>query len=234
MGEFWDDWWKKGQERLKSSKELDTESRKRGVLPEVVVESGMALVVEEDWPVILGGFPGMEKWQRVITMPAFAMVADGEFGWEGLILRQTTEKVYVTARCKNPKNGPVTMGITQAVEGMWKDGWVIVVEGMWDYVALRHYTKNVVAAATDAVSPGLAAALARYTNVVGLMLDNDERGRVGNKLSMKRLELEKVQTYTVNYEGKDPGDSKKEGGLEFEKSVKKAVKEMEWCVKVGK
>jgi len=232
MSTYWDTWWSEKKARLKVSDEFVQTCKSRGIDQDVWTELTCGLMTEYDWPVLKSLYPNLEKFEWRMPTPAFTWVLDGEFGWEGILIRSSKEKTIASARQKNsPGHRPLCLGFAKALPHIWEKGYVIVVEGVFDYLGVRKHTPNVIAVLTDATSSLMAAMLARYTSVVGLMLDNDAPGKDGAKRSQERLEKEKLQVFPIHYSAKDPGQLLENGRhAEMEKTIKESISEMEFMV----
>jgi len=205
MSEFWDSWWKEHLDKFNGSRELDYVLNERKLEKSDFVGSGVVLVTNEDWPVLLGGYPGLRDWQYKDIMPALAFPLDSEFGHAGILLRSVNKKLFAEARVVNSEKRPLMYGFISALDYIWKEQSVILVEGGFDLIPIRRFVKNSVCLLTDNVSVRQAGVLSRYCKSVGLMLDNDMAGRNGSIASKKRLINFKMSVYDVIYGEKDPG-----------------------------
>lgn len=107
---------------------------------------------------------------------------------------------------------PYFFGLPQALPGIFASESVVLVEGIFDYFAVRKVTPNVLAILTSGVPVACRRFLTRYTKLVIAMLDMDEPGREG----CERLANEGRTPFIVNiptYSEKDPGELLMKGKL---------------------
>lgn len=154
MSDYWENWWKEHREALsKAEVEEGTKAmwEERGLTKQDLIESGAILLGEMDWPVLVKGYPGLETWRRTELMPAIGWGMDGEFGHMGMLVRKIGEKKYVDGKAQGAPIRPMFLGFEKGLEKIWEQGWVIVVEGVFDRIPLMKRTRGVLAVMTDNV-----------------------------------------------------------------------------------
>lgn len=125
---------------------------------------------------------------------------------------------------------PMVFGLHQAAEEIWRTEQVVIVEGVFDCLALAPYVPNTIAILTAHVPATVKKFFTRYVKRVWAALDMDAAGRMG---AYRLAGLQPPREYwpqgwtpgpvqapdgyqvrIVNYEGgKDPGDVAANGGL---------------------
>lgn len=234
MGDFWQEWWEKRKEDLLNSIPFEQECTKRGLVSSAFQCVKCGLVTDADWGVLNQAYEGLQKWVHAGLMPALAFHVDGEFGSEAILLKAIAEKKYVSVRKTNSLGRAYCLGFEEALPSMWEKGYVVVVEGVFDWIPLKQFMTVGVSSLTDTVSPSQAVMLARYVRVVGLMFDNDEAGRKGQRKSKYRLEKEGV----IVLEAKpgrhhDPGDWYKNDTEGFERMVQEFEEDLKYAVEMS-
>jgi len=231
--EYWENWWIEKKKALEESPYLQSIQSERKLEREEVLNTNAGLVNELDWPALIAGYPGLDKWKTSNVMPALIVNIDGEFGFEGVMLRTISEKRYFFSRAKDRPDRPLILGFQEAQKSIWEKGYVIAVEGYFDWVAVKKYEKNTIATLTDNISPSLAKVLVRYADVVGVMTDNDNFGKLGALKSQKRVEYAGASAVQIEYtRGKDPGELREQNSQELERILSKYRKNIEWMVGV--
>lgn len=97
----------------------------------------------------------------------------------GLQTRSLAEKEYQLFYAQPSDLHPFVFGLDVALPAIWARGHVVLVEGVFDALALAPYTDCVLAALRAKPSRGLTTFLRRYARSVTIMLDMDEPGRDG-------------------------------------------------------
>ncbi len=114
------------------------------------------------------------------------------------------------------RKGETLFGLSQAKEAISKEGYVLVVEGYFDLVALhRHGFSNSVATMGTALTTDHIRTLKGYTNSIYALFDSDEAGK---KAALRGLNLflnEDISCRAVLLsQGKDPDEFLKLAGPE--------------------
>ncbi len=132
------------------------------------------------------------------------------------------------------RKSEVLYGLYQAKGAISKAGYVILVEGYFDLIALhRSGLTNSVATMGTALTPGHVRILKRYAGSVCMLFDADEAGR---KAALRGLDLalsEEMPTRVVVLpDGCDPDDFlKREGRERLEEEIRGAEPIMEFFLK---
>lgn len=84
---------------------------------------------------------------------------------------------------------------------------IILVEGLLDCDVIKQYYSNTMAVLTSGLTKNQTAVLTRLTNRIILMLDNDEAGLKGTRLSEQAIKDKcDVRVFKHHNKCKDPGD----------------------------
>lgn len=84
---------------------------------------------------------------------------------------------------------------------------IILVEGLFDCDVVKQYYPNTMAVLTSGLTKNQSAVLTRLTNRVILMLDNDDAGKSGTRLSENAIRNKcDVKVFTHHPKCKDAGD----------------------------
>lgn len=113
-----------------------------------------------------------------------------------------------------PVDEPVTLGLSQAAEGIWKSEEVWVVEGGFDMFPLQRVFPNVIPTLTAKVTLPLVRLLRRLVRRIWLLYDADKGGREATKEFLERygkefdVHLVKIPPLTLpsGKRVKDPGE----------------------------
>lgn len=149
----------------------------------------------------------------------------------GFQVRSLTEKSYDTFVMKKHPEG-YFFGIGPNMETIWRTSEVWLVEGPLDALVFERLAfPNVVALATNAVSPLQATFLRRFVRRVNLLLDGDAAGRKGVASFMKQhgtfFDVRDIRCPAVGPKDKDPGDLwKSVGDAGFKKRLANVIPEM--------
>lgn len=109
---------------------------------------------------------------------------------------------------------PYMFGTAQAIEAIWARRSVVIVEGVFDYVAVRQVTPNVVAVMTAGVPQACRHFFRRYVKRVIALLDMDAPGRDGAFSLAVRQASTHYSVSMPEYSAHDPGDLWKAGKLD--------------------
>lgn len=116
---------------------------------------------------------------------------------------------------------PYFYGLPQAIDHVYKSGYLIVVEGVFDYFAVRHVTPNVMAVLTAGVPVACKRFFNRFCTRIVAMLDMDNPGREGANRLARDAEGQNYSVTIPTYTEKDPGELYRKGKLkEIERIVR--------------
>jgi len=149
------------------------------------------------------------SFSRRLVFPLYSTLG----GVIGLQTRPTTEKFYQTYIEPALKIHPVLFGLPNALPVIWDTRQVVIVEGVFDQLAMtRHGIANAVAVMTANVPVASRVFFSRYTRRVTALLDMDKPGRVGaSRLQQAALREESYTVVIPTYSAHDPDDWCKSG-----------------------
>jgi DNA primase len=117
---------------------------------------------------------------------------------------------------------PYFYGLPQALPHVYQTGYLIVVEGIFDYFAVRRITPNVMAVLTSGVPVACKRFFNRFTKRVVALLDMDLPGREGAERLARDSEGQNYSVTIPTYSEKDPSALLEKGKLsEIERIVSK-------------
>jgi DNA primase len=120
---------------------------------------------------------------------------------------------------------PYFFGLPQALPHVYETGYLIVVEGIFDYFAVRRVTPNVMAVLTSGVPVACRRFFRRFCRRVVAMLDMDSPGREGADQLAHNSSAEGYHVIIPTYSEKDPGELLKKGKIkEIERIVSSTSK----------
>lgn len=100
---------------------------------------------------------------------------------------------------------PYFFGLAQAIPEVWRTRQLVIVEGVFDCLAVSRLVPNVVAVLTAGVPVACRRFFRRYVNLLTVLLDMDPAGRRG----ASRLVLDPDRTYRIRvpaYPAHDPSE----------------------------
>jgi DNA primase len=106
---------------------------------------------------------------------------------------------------------PYFFGLPHALPHVYRTGYLIIVEGIFDYFAVRTVTPNVVAVMTSGVPVACKRFFNRFCGRVVALLDMDEPGREGAQRLADSSEGQNYQVVIPTYSEKDPAELLKAG-----------------------
>lgn len=143
----------------------------------------------------------------------------------GLQTRALTEKKYQIFYDGSRDVFPPLFGLAQAADLMYETEQVVVVEGIFDYVAVRACgVKNVVALMTARPSRQVVKCLKRYVRQVIALLDMDAAGRAG----IDGFMTGDFSVVAPVYPSHDPADLAAAGGRDLLTALVSPAKERFW------
>jgi len=121
----------------------------------------------------------------------------------------TTSRPYKQFYAYKDNVHPYMFGIPQALPEVFLSKSIIIVEGIFDYFAVRQHNSSVVAVLTSGVPNPCRRFFRRFTNTVICLLDMDAPGRDG----AVRLQTSAVGYNVIipSYSEKDPDELRKRG-----------------------
>jgi DNA primase len=105
----------------------------------------------------------------------------------GLIGRSIKKKEFEIYVTKRGKFEGFFFGLDKALPFIYRENKVYVVEGPFDFFALRKALPNVVAALTAGISENQYNYLRFFCDNIVLVLDSDKAGKIGTDKAMKNL-----------------------------------------------
>ena len=179
---------------------------RRGVSPDDIVQHQIGWLPE---PEVVGGWSReFYRWQaralpNAIIFPIYSVLGTVI----GLQTRRLDEKRYEKFLAGPSDLFPPVFGLPQALPDIWRTEQVVLVEGVFDYFAVRRYTPNVLATLTASIPTSVRRFLRRYVQRTLVLLDMDEAGRAGVDLLIR----EHLPVFAPSYRAHDPGDLVAEG-----------------------
>jgi DNA primase len=189
----------------------------RGVAPPEVLSHRLGWLAE-DIPLPTTAPPEFARWARRalygrVIFPLCATRGD-VIGLQTRSLDAAAHKTAGTYEKYLPQGAsdlfPPVFGLPHALPEIWRTAQVVLVEGTFDYFAVRPFAPNTIAALTASIPQAVRAFLHRYAQRVTLLLDMDEAGRGGVDLVL-RTAPEGLLAYAPHYRAHDPADLVQEG-----------------------
>lgn len=176
----------------------------------------------------------IDKFRKRLIFPILD-VKNRVVGFGGRVLYEGEPKYLNSPETKVYHKSEILYGLNVSKNAILREGWVIVVEGYMDLIALRnHGIKNVVASLGTSLTRGHIYKLKRYAKEVVMVYDSDKAG-VAATLRGLDLLLEygfRVRVVTLP-KGEDPEDFiNKNGEEKFLSFVKKSDGLIEYKMKV--
>ena len=143
-------------------------------------------------------------------------------GFGGRVLDDSLPKYINSSESLVFKKSNIFYGLDQSAKYIRTKGYVIIVEGYMDFIALySRGVKNVVATLGTALTPQHAKLISRYTSKLVLLFDGDNAGQTAARKSLKILLEAKLLPKAVVLPNKmDPDDYiTNHGAEEFQKQV---------------
>lgn len=149
---------------------------------------------------------------------------DGWIGWEsfsmggariGVQTKNSQESAYRWFQAEDAQHLPIIYATVEDYQILWQTGEVILVEGIFDRVAIKRAfpEKAVIARLSKSVAKQLEVFLKRYARTVWLAMDMDEPGREGAEQAVKRLK-NGIVVERLTYPAKDPAKLLENKGVE--------------------
>lgn len=162
----------------------------------------------EEWPCPEGAGPEFIGWQRKYLRQRLVFpITDGRGRITGLQTRRLEEKVYRTYYAVSRDVYPPAFGVGQSMVQIFATGHCVLVEGPFDYLAVRAAgATTALAQLTGSPSEGLLTLLRRYVTHVVALLDMDEPGRHGVARLTRALEPHGITVAAPSYPAHDPSD----------------------------
>lgn len=123
----------------------------------------------------------------------------------GVQTRALDTKSYMQFYAYPTEVFPYLFGVTAALPHIWRTKQIVIVEGVFDYLAVKDLAPNAVAVLTAGVPQACRRFFRRYVKRVTALLDMDEAGRTG----AERLATDPDAGYVVTaprYPAHDPAD----------------------------
>ncbi|MEM0333615.1 MAG: DNA primase [Candidatus Aenigmatarchaeota archaeon] len=114
----------------------------------------------------------------------------------------------------------VIYGLDKAFKNIISTKEAIVVEGIFDVLALHRFFPNTVGVLTANITEAQANVLSKYAKKVILMFDNDVAGLSGTEKAISTLFKKGIEVKVVEYNSKDPDEA-----IKKEKNIIKNIKE---------
>lgn len=141
---------------------------------------------------------------------------DGWIGWGALSMggarigvqaKQSKESTYRWFQAEDASHLPILYTTTEDYTILWETGELILVEGIFDRVAVKRAfpEQAVIARLSKSVAKQLEVFLKRYATRVWLAMDMDEAGQAGAEQAIKRLQ-DSITTERLTYPARDPAD----------------------------
>lgn len=143
-------------------------------------------------------------------------------GFGGRVLDDSLPKYINSSESLVFKKSNIFYGLNQSAKYVRTKGYVVVVEGYMDFIALySRGVRNVVATLGTALTPGHAKLISRYSSKLVLLFDGDNAGQTAARKSLKILLEAKLLPKSVVLPNKmDPDDYITEKGAEdFQKQI---------------
>jgi DNA primase len=174
--------------------------------------AGPSFVVSECAPDFV---PWSDQFLRdCIVFPIYSMLEE-EIGMQiRLIDTQKHTRPYKQYYAYHRDIHPYFFGLPQALPHVYESGYLVIVEGIFDYFAVRKITPNVVAVLTSGVPVACRRFFKRFTKRVVALLDMDQPGREGAEHLARYAESEGYHVVIPTYSEKDPGELYKKGKMQ--------------------
>lgn len=141
-----------------------------------------------------------------IVFPMYSMMGEG-IGMQIRVLdAQNYTRPYKQYYAYHRDIHPYFFGLPQALPHIYTTGYVVIVEGIFDYFAVRQVTPNVLAVLTSGVPVACKRFFNRFCKRVVAMLDMDTPGREGAERLARDAEGSNYSVTIPTYSEKDPGD----------------------------
>lgn len=162
----------------------------------------------EETPCPEGAGPEFTRWQqRYLRQRLIFPITDGRGRITGLQTRRLDEKVYRTYYAVSRDVYPPAFGVGQSMAKIFTTGHCVLVEGPFDYLAVRAAgATTALAQLTSRPSEGLLTLLRRYVTHVVALLDMDEPGRHGVARLTRALEPHGITVAAPSYPAHDPSE----------------------------
>lgn len=151
--------------------------RQRGVDDRFVTEYRLGWVPQ---PEIAATTPEFWEWLRRWGWDRLAFPLTDPFGSAiGVQLRSLDRKGYAEFLAQPKELCPPAFGLHTALPTAFTTGRLVIVEGVFDFLAVRAWTPAALAILTNTPSLGLRRLFSRYATHVTALLDMDAAGRRG-------------------------------------------------------
>ena len=160
------------------------------------------------WPVPDGAGPEFLRWQRNSLHDRLLFPLTDPLGRIiGLQTRKLDDKRYLMYYAVNRDWCTPCFGMAQSAQAIVDQQHAVVVEGVFDYMALKAAGCEVgLAQLTAGPTRGMVRFLRRHCRRVTALLDMDEAGRHGVRTLQYELEPHGVSVTAPPYAAHDPGD----------------------------
>jgi len=182
----------------------------RGV-PLDVVKAHRLGWLPDDYPTPESAGPEFHKWQRGALRSRIIFPVTDPLGrvmglqTRGIVDRPGEKLRYLTYYAASRDIYAPTFGMVQSMPALFETGHCVLVEGPFDYFAVKAAgARAVFAQLTAGQSQGLMKFLRRYAQRVTALLDMDDAGRRG--VQRLTMQLPELMVTAPDYPAHDPAD----------------------------
>lgn len=177
----------------------------RGVTPDLIQQHRLGYVSGSYNA--LGSPSQFSTWAdlHLLNKIVFPLVAPN-MEFVGLQVRSpgpTLGTKYATYTCYPQELVPYVFGLLTSMQGIYDRSHMVVVEGVFDYFAVRRYHPACVAILTAGISSSVKKFINRFATSVTMLTDMDEAGRVS--ISRMVMQFPRTAIFSPTYSEKDPG-----------------------------
>lgn len=155
--------------------------------------------------------PDFSSWSQnflrdCITFPIYSPTGEVIGTQIRILAAEHHTRPYKQYYCYHRDIFPYFFGLQSALPHIYASGYVIIVEGIFDYFAVRKVTPNVLSVLTSGVPVACKRFFNRFCKRVVAMLDMDNPGREGADRLVRDSAGMNYSVIVPTYSEKDPGE----------------------------